>query len=113
MDCEMPQAFQQKMRKAKKEHKCCECHKIIAVGETYEYSSGVWDGRPASFKTCTECVAIRSEYTQSTGEPTSFCDLGSTIYDTFYRGFGPKEYAEESGFSVEQILKFYPDYYNE
>ena len=60
-DCESPQAFRQYMRVARKQHKCCECCKPIERGQQYEYTSGVWDGRGDSFKTCLSCVRIRAE----------------------------------------------------
>jgi len=111
MDFEMPQAFHQANRLSRKEHKCCECGQTISAGEVYEYSSGVWDGKPDSFKTCLSCVEIRDEYTTSTGEPTAFGELGSTIHETFCRGFGPREYAEQSGIALDRIMVFFPDYY--
>lgn len=49
-------------RRARKEHVCCECRKPIAKGQLYEYISGVWDGRPDSFKTCLLCVEIRDHF---------------------------------------------------
>lgn len=113
MDIELPQAFQQLTRTAKKQHTCCECRRPIHAGDKYEYSSGVWDGKPDSFKTCLSCVEIRDEYTASTGEPTAFGDLGSTIHETFSRGFGPREYAEQSGIALERIMVFFPDYYED
>ena len=111
MDIDMPQAFQQHTRTARKQHLCCECRRPIVACEKYEHSSGVWDGKPDSFKTCLSCVEIRDEYTASTGEPTAFGELGSTIHETFSRGFGPREYAEQSGIALERIMVFFPDYY--
>lgn len=46
--CEMPAVFGQEQRKARKEHKCCECAGLIKPGETYTYSHGVWDGITAT-----------------------------------------------------------------
>ena len=51
-----------KTRRARKEHKCCECHGLILPGSRYEYTSGIWDGDPMDFKTCLTCVAIREQY---------------------------------------------------
>lgn len=59
MTCEMPQAFRQITRKAKKEHKCCECSGTIAKGMTYIYCSGIWNGSPDSYKTCERCYRVR------------------------------------------------------
>ena len=57
-----PSAFSSKTRRARKAHKCCECRGTIAAGEEYLYISGVWDGSPASFKTCSTCVEIRGHF---------------------------------------------------
>ena len=100
-----PQAFCETKRKAKKEHKCCECKEIISKGEIYIYSSGIWDGEPNSYKTCLTCESVRNEYIKSTGEIVCFGYLGEAISDTFCRSFSPEDYAKSSGFSVETIRK--------
>jgi hypothetical protein len=61
-DCESPEAFFQTARRARVQHRCCECGDLISVGEQYEYVSGVWDGRGASFKTCAQCAGVRKFY---------------------------------------------------
>lgn len=49
-------------RTARKEHTCTECRAPIPKGTKYQYASGVWDGRPDSFKTCLLCVEIRDHF---------------------------------------------------
>ena len=112
MDLELPQDFQQQTLKAEEQHTCCECKQSICIGDNYEHSSGVWAGQADSFKTCISCVEIRDEYTAATGENTAFKELGSTIQATFYRGFGPREYAEASGIALDRIMVFFPDFYD-
>jgi hypothetical protein len=56
--------------KARKEHKCCECSRIIGVGEEYQRWAGKWDGTVESFKTCLRCVEIRDGF--SCGNSTAF-----------------------------------------
>lgn len=51
--------------KAKKQHVCVECGKTINIGEKYEYTFGVWDGEHDVYKTCCDCVSLRSIF---------FCD---------------------------------------
>ncbi len=58
--CDPPQAFNQYERRAKSAHLCCECGGVIDAGNRYQYTSGVWDGQGASFKTCLRCVGVRS-----------------------------------------------------
>lgn len=48
-----------KARRARKAHVCDECWAEICVGETYEYTSGIWDGVPQSFHIHTECERWR------------------------------------------------------
>lgn len=56
MDC-----YQLTKRKARKDHRCCECGGMIKAGETYNSHSGVWDGEPARYKVCPECDELRDE----------------------------------------------------
>lgn len=70
-DCDAPSAFCQRTRTARKEHRCCECHAIIAKGESYEYSSGIWDGSASDYKTCALCVIARKEYVDAL--PPHYC----------------------------------------
>jgi hypothetical protein len=53
-----PEAFQSYMRKARKIHGCCECGVAIKPGDKYQYSSGIWDGEPSSYKQCMSCHVI-------------------------------------------------------
>jgi hypothetical protein len=61
MDGEMPTVFSDCMRTARKEHKCCECRRIIKIGEKYHFAKGCWEGRWAQYKTCEECNGLRHE----------------------------------------------------
>lgn len=61
-DGDMMQCQTDVIRKARKQHECYECGDAIPIGAKYEYSSGVWDGRPRSFKTCLSCVEIRNHF---------------------------------------------------
>lgn len=57
-DCERPEFFDVQEPKARREHRCCECHRAIQPGETYCVSSGKWDGQFDSFKQCHECATL-------------------------------------------------------
>jgi hypothetical protein len=61
-DGEGPTCSSRAVRKARKEHTCSECREPIPKGTTYDYSSGIWDGRADSFKTCLLCVEIRDHF---------------------------------------------------
>lgn len=60
-----PEAFKKIVRTARKEHRCDECYRTIMPGEKYEYVSGIWDGRPESYKTCLDCVSLRETFFDS------------------------------------------------
>jgi hypothetical protein len=71
---------------ARKEHKCCECGRIIKVGEKYQLYKGIWEGKAARFKTCMPCKHLRDEITEETYE---YCGIP----------FGElSEWAAESGY---------------
>jgi hypothetical protein len=58
-DNDGPSVSMTRMRKARKVNRCTECREAIRPGETYEHTTGCWDGRWSSFKTCLPCVEIR------------------------------------------------------
>jgi hypothetical protein len=62
IDEDGPSFFKTKTIKAIKEHKCCECKRIISKGEKYEKTSGFWDGSFDEFKTCADCISMREEF---------------------------------------------------
>lgn len=41
--------------KARKEHYCCECNGIIAIGVRYMRIAGAQDGQGYSYKQCADC----------------------------------------------------------
>ena len=57
-DNDMPSFINTEWRKARKQHKCCECGGKINPGETYEYICGKWDYFD-TFKTCEKCADLR------------------------------------------------------
>jgi len=54
--------FREVLRTARKEHRCCECHRTILPGEKYEYVSGMWEGKFDTYKTCIDCLSIRNQF---------------------------------------------------
>jgi len=49
-------SFQDRSRRARKEHTCSVCKRTIAKGETYHYSFYLLDGEPKSDKCCDRCM---------------------------------------------------------
>ena len=80
-DGDGPSCSSRDLRKARKPHVCCECRKPIARGERYEYASGVWDGRPDSFKTCLLCAEIRDHFACN---GWIYGELWSDLRDNFF-----------------------------
>lgn len=58
-----PTVIKHTTRLARKEHKCCECGTKIVKGMHYDYTSGIWDGEPRSFKQCVECSILFQQIT--------------------------------------------------
>lgn len=48
-------------RKARKQHRCCECGVAIAPGETYWHYRGITDGDVHSQNTCDKCEELRND----------------------------------------------------
>ena len=61
----LPDPFTSTKRRARKNHKCCECNRVIGPGEHYYYDSGKWDNEWLTFKMCLPCGEILDEF---------FCD---------------------------------------
>jgi hypothetical protein len=47
-------------RKARKEHRCTECYRVIPVGEIYLNEGCLWDGRKDTYKICSHCQVVRN-----------------------------------------------------
>jgi len=116
--CEMPSAFQSVTRKAAKQHKCCECGKLIEKGEQYQYSSGIWDDEPASYKQCANCYSIMCAVASSVDyseEGASFGDLREWFDNFICAGFTGKEWikgmADQIEFDIEKLNLLLGDKY--
>lgn len=63
LDCdEKAEKFTSCMPKARKPHRCCECRREIAIGETYSLENGNWEGSWQKFRTCVDCLSIRNAF---------------------------------------------------
>ncbi len=56
--------WNEKLRVARKPHKCGECGRAIGAGESYWYASGVHEGHGFDAKTCAHCHVV-SEWLMS------------------------------------------------
>lgn len=81
---EMPSVYACDERKARKDHKCCECRGIISKGEVYFYHHGIWDGQAESFKICSDCEVLKTEIDKDVkedDEKTAFTGLYSSVFE--------------------------------
>lgn len=108
--CESPSAFMTKTRKARKDHKCCECSRPIRKSESYQYSSGVWDGEAYSFKQCLGCSGIMEAAAKSCDdyyEGPEFGNVSEWFYNFMCRDFKGKEFlngmAEKVGIDPDKL----------
>ncbi len=60
-DYDPPEFHRAIIRKAIKDHVCCECKRTVRRGEKYEYVSALYDGHISNYKTCEDCLSIRDE----------------------------------------------------
>ena len=81
MSAEYPKVYNQWNRKARKEHKCCECKGTIKRGEEYIYASGIWD-KPADYKFCLCCMDLRMEIMENI-DPEDTPPFGGLHDDVF------------------------------
>jgi hypothetical protein len=63
IDSDRPKFSVLKEIKARKQHKCGECNRIIEIGEVYENYFGVYDNNDTLYhKTCNDCLVIRDVF---------------------------------------------------
>jgi hypothetical protein len=80
-DYEPPSFCLIEIRLAKKTHICCECKQEIKSRQKYEYTSGRWDERFETYKTCMICKDIRESFCCNGWEYTT---LWSDIYENLF-----------------------------
>jgi len=80
-DGDAPEFFVEYNRKARKQHKCCECGRIIERGQKYLLSVGKWEGALDTFKTCFVCERIINDIFPD--KRPHFTELRQTMQDCF------------------------------
>lgn len=53
------EVYEQTSRRARIEHHCAECARLISPGEQYEVATMLYEGRWDTYKTCRHCIAVR------------------------------------------------------
>jgi len=54
--------LEQRLYKARKQHQCCNCGRVIESKEEYEKAVGIWDGDFDTYKTCEACLSLRAAF---------------------------------------------------
>ena len=60
-DGDIADCVRTKMVRARREHKCCECDRVIERGEEHEHVRGLWEGYWESYRTCLGCMRLRDD----------------------------------------------------
>lgn len=83
-----PSCYKEKIRTARKKHRCGECLGDINTGEQYEYISGIWDGGlAAEYKTCLDCKSLRDVFFDSW--------TYTQVWEDFFDNFDPDDIPEK------------------
>jgi hypothetical protein len=98
-DCDFdpPSIYKETYPKAKKEHRCGECRRIIDVGENYLRIEAVYDGRFVTNKMCDHCEAAAWAYRDASDCCFAMGSLWSDVADFIddYDNEGPHDRLEE------------------
>lgn len=78
-DDDLPDVYNRKIRKARKQHTCYECWKPIEPGDRYEYVSLLFDGEWGEYHTHLSCAGIRRDFC---------CNLHGGVSETFQQNYG-------------------------
>lgn len=88
-DGESAECYSERLVRARKLHKCCECGDEIAPGETYQRITGMREGDWFTFTTCVPCTRVRA----------SLCSCG--VFGDLYRDIYEANKSMEQQHNVE------------
>lgn len=92
-DCEKPRVGgYPRLVKARKPHKCCECHQKILSGQEYCRIDGIWE-EPASFCLCVSCQELGEKLRQD-GGCFGYGELEDYIFESELVDTGDDEIAQ-------------------
>jgi len=81
-----PTFYSEKTRKAKKIHKCGECHREILPGEKYLYCCGTWDNF-TQHKICSHC-RVGAEWLNQECGGYIFTEIAEELWEHAQEGYG-------------------------
>jgi len=62
-----PSVYRSKIQRTRKERKCGECNRKIAIGEPYQNVFMVYDGAPRTFVMCQHCLVAATWLVENCG----------------------------------------------
>jgi len=88
LDCdESPEVWLETERKARKEHICSSCCRVVDAGEKYLAHFSVYDGRSWIGKLCCDCVSDRAKFAEAHGGILCFpSELRNVLVDCIAEG---------------------------
>lgn len=82
--CEIATVYNEtEVKRARKEHKCCECDGSIKAGTPYVSIFGVWSGEARTYKQCPECNALMHDIAGETCDTENMSGLTMLYEDVF------------------------------
>ncbi len=58
VDYDEPRFYSERVVRARKQHRCCDCYRRIAPGTEYMRCSGMWDVYVSTHHRCLDCVEL-------------------------------------------------------
>ena len=83
-DLETPSCCSSSTPTARLRHRCCECWGVIEVGEKYAKLTGVWDGDALTYKTCSDCEALRHDLSKGVEEDIALSGIYERLTESGY-----------------------------
>lgn len=99
-------AYKEKVRQARKDHKCQGCDNLIKSGDLYIYGSGIFDNSPFDVKICAQCKLTQlkiyeKELEDGCHPQESWCTLVEVGDYCRCEGFKMSEYEESQQYLLD------------
>lgn len=91
-DFEPADIFEETAHKARKKYNCYECRSEINIGDIYQKTSMLFDGRWSNHKTCSRCSLVSSDYMKCGHHSGDLVGDFKECYGFDYRDGIPKDF---------------------
>lgn len=72
-DYEPSTVWDERIVRARKQHRCCECRGAIRVGESHSRIGSLFDGRWQTYRMCGDCKVTICDLGKISGDGCRFC----------------------------------------